>query len=445
MARGLFDPVHGPAPDFGKGGRGGRGGGGNKGRGGKNDETEQRSILTVHQLTARVKKAIETDVGEVWVEGEVSNLARPASGHVYFTLKDDRAQLQAVIWKGVARRLGFRIKDGDELIVLGRVTVYEPRGQYQIVVDRAELAGLGALQRAFEELKAKLAKRGLFDESRKRPIPLLPRVIGIVTSPTGAAIHDMLRTIWSRHPRARVVLRPVRVQGESAAPEIAKAIAEVNSWGGCDVLIVGRGGGSLEDLWAFNEEPVARAIARSRVPVISAVGHEVDVSISDLVADVRALTPTDAGMRVVPRIDELEQELGAASARLGLAARRRVASEREHVELLSRSYGLHAPTEALARERQRLDDLGMRFASSLDRRLSDARSRVAEFAGRLEGLSPLGVLARGYTVTSRAGDRGTFLRDASELAAGDRIVTRFARGEAESVVDRVIREGEADE
>ncbi|MHC4248146.1 MAG: exodeoxyribonuclease VII large subunit [Planctomycetota bacterium] len=432
MARGLFDPVHGPAPDFGKGG---------KGRG-KSDKTEPRSILTVHQLTTRVKKAIEEGVGEVWVEGEVSNVAQPASGHVYFTLKDDRAQLQAVMWKGIARRLGFKIRDGDELIVLGRVTVYEPRGQYQIVVDRAELAGLGALQRAFEELKAKLAKRGLFDESRKRPIPFLPRVIGIVTSPTGAAIHDMLRTIWSRRPGARVVLRPVRVQGESAAPEIAKAIAEMNSWGGCDVLIVGRGGGSLEDLWAFNEESVARAIARSRVPVISAVGHEVDMSISDLVADVRALTPTDAGMKVVPRIDELEYELATAATRLGLAARRRVASEREHVELLSRSYGLHAPAEALARERQRLDDLGMRFASTLDRRLSDARTRMAEFAGRLEGLSPLAVLARGYTVTSRVGDRGEFLRDAAELSEGDRILTRFARGQAESVVDRVRPSGD---
>jgi exodeoxyribonuclease VII large subunit len=440
MARGLFDPVHGPAPDFGKGGKG------RKGRGGKSGgEPEARKILTVHQLTARVKKAIETDVGEVWVEGEVSNVAQPASGHVYFTLKDDRAQLQAVVWKGIARRLGFKIRDGDELIVLGRVTVYEPRGQYQIVVDRAELAGLGALQRAFEELKSKLAKLGLFDASRKRPIPYLPRVIGIVTSPTGAAVHDMLRTIWSRRPGARVVLRPVRVQGDSAAPEIARAIAEMNSWGGCDVLIVGRGGGSLEDLWAFNEESVARAIARSRIPVVSAVGHEVDMSISDLVADVRALTPTDAGMKVVPRVDELKHELSTASARLGLAARRRVASEREHVELLSRSYGLHAPAEALARERQRLDDIGMRFASSLDRRLSDARAHVSEFAGRLEGLSPLAVLARGYTVTSRAGVRGAFLRDAAELAEGDRILTRFAKGQAESVVDRVMPEGESEE
>ncbi len=439
MARGLFDPVHGPAPEFGKGGKG------RKGRGGKNADSEARKILTVHQLTSRVKKSIESGVGEVWVEGEVSNVAQPASGHVYFTLKDERAQLQAVIWKGVARRLGFKIRDGDKLRVLGRVTVYEPRGQYQIVVDRAELTGSGALQRAFEELKKKLASQGLFKESRKRPIPYLPRVIGIITSPTGAAVHDMLRTIWSRRPRARVVLRPVRVQGDAAAPEIARAIAEMNSWGGCDVLIVGRGGGSLEDLWAFNEEEVARAIARSDVPIISAVGHEVDISISDLVADVRALTPTDAGMKVVPRIDELEHELSAASARLGLAARRRVASEREHVESLSRSYGLHAPAEALARERQRMDDLGMRFASSLDRRVSDARAHMTEFAGRLEGLSPLAVLARGYTGTSRARDRGAFLRDASDLSPGDRIITRFARGEAESVIDSIESGPEADE
>ncbi|MHC4202359.1 MAG: exodeoxyribonuclease VII large subunit, partial [Planctomycetota bacterium] len=319
MARGLFDPVRGPVPRAHEG-------------------HEKRKVYTVQQITARVRQAIEEKLGPVWVEGEVSNVSRPVSGHCYFTLKDERAQLQAVIWKGVAAKLRLNVKDGDELRVFGRLTVYEPRGVYQIVVERAEVEGRGALQRAFEELKKKLQEEGLFDAARKRPIPFLPRAIGIVTSPTGAAIHDMLRTIWSRFPRSHVVLRPVRVQGRSAADEIASAVAEFNEWGGggVDVLIVGRGGGSLEDLWAFNEEAVARAIALSRIPVISAVGHEVDVSIADLVADARALTPTDAGDRVVPQLAELEGELADAATRLGRAARRRLDSEREHVELLSR-------------------------------------------------------------------------------------------------------------
>ncbi len=419
MARGLFDPVSGPVPRA-------------------HEAHEKREVYTVQQITARVRQAIEEKLGAVWVEGEVSNVSRPVSGHCYFTLKDERAQLQAVIWKGVASKLRLDVKDGDELLVFGRLTVYEPRGVYQIVVERAELKGLGALQRAFEELKERLAKEGLFDAARKRPIPFLPRAIGIVTSPTGAAIHDMLRTIWSRFPRSHVVLRPVRVQGRSAADEIASAVAELNDWGQVDVLIVGRGGGSLEDLWAFNEEAVARAIALSRIPVISAVGHEVDVSIADLVADVRALTPTDAGDRVVPHLADLEAELADATTRLGRASRRRIDAEREHVALLSRSYGLHAPVETIARERQRADESVSRLWAALGRRLSSAREVVAELAGKLQGLSPLAVLSRGYSVTTRAGE---ILRDVETLVPGDRIMTRFARGEAESVVEDV-RDGE---
>lgn len=424
MPRGLFDPVRGPVPRA------------HEAHG--KDGSDGRRVYTVREITRRVRSAIEQELGAVWVEGEVSNLSRPASGHSYFTLKDDAAQLQAVIWKGVAAKLRLTIQDGDELLVFGKLTVYEPRGIYQIVVERAEFKGLGALKRAFEELKDRLAKEGLFDAARKKPIPFLPKAVGIVTSPSGAAIHDMLRTIWSRFPRARIVLRPARVQGRSAAEEIASAVREFNEWGGADVLIVGRGGGSLEDLWAFNEEPVARAIAESRIPVVSAVGHEIDVCIADLVADARALTPTDAGDRVVPAVADLEAELSEAVARLGRASRRRLASGRDHVELLSRSYGLHAPVEMIARERQRGDEFASRIWASLEGRLSAAREGVAELAGKLEGLSPLAALSRGYSVTTRAGE---LVRDAGTLSPGARIMTRFARGAAESVVEKTTSTG----
>jgi exodeoxyribonuclease VII large subunit len=414
----LFDPIRGPAPRA-------------HGAGGAGD----RTVFTVGQITARVKLAVE-QIGAVWVGGEVSNLSVPTSGHMYFSLKDGSAQLSAVIWRGVAARLRFRPKDGDELLVFGRLSVYEPRGQYQIIVERAEPKGLGALQRAFEELKVRLAAEGLFDSARKRPIPLLPRAIAIVTSPTGAAIHDMLEVIWGRFPSAHVVLCPVRVQGAGAAGEIASAIELVNRWGGADVLIVGRGGGSIEDLWAFNEEVVARAIYASAVPVVSAVGHEVDVSISDFVADERALTPSAAGMRVVPRKAELESKLAVNAGRLFRAMSTRVSSARERVHLLERSYGMHVPWEAHARERQRVDELAAKLGAECARPLSAARESLAKLAGHLEGLSPLGALARGYSVACVAGTRAA-VRDAAALAPGMRLTTRFAAGEADSTVDEV--------
>jgi len=417
MPRGLFDPVRGPTPNAHSDG-----------------ESGQRKIYTVRELTSQVKAAIEERLGEVWVEGEVSNLATPASGHMYFSLKDGSAQLRAVMFRGAAARLKFRPKDGDELLVFGRLTVYEPRGQYQIIVERAEPKGLGALQKAFEELKARLAAEGLFAQERKRPIPFLPRTIGVVTSATGAAIHDMLEVIWGRFPNARVVLCPVRVQGTGAAEEIAAAIGHVNAWGRADVLVVGRGGGSIEDLWAFNEEVVARAIFDSAIPVVSAVGHEVDVSIADFVADARALTPSAAGMKVVPRRADLEAELDVDAGRLERAMRNRVATEREHLRLLERSYGMHAPVEILGRERQRLDDIAGRIASFCERAAAAAREDLAEFSGKLEGLSPLGVLSRGYSVTLRGARGGVAVRDAAELQEGDTIVTRFASGEATSEV-----------
>src|SRR2546428_3344102 len=263
-----------------------------------------RMLYTVSALTALLRVHIESAFSDVWVEGEVSNLRIPTSGHAYFTLKDASSQIRAVLFRSVGRSQRFALQDGLQLVCRGRLTVYEPRGDYQVIVEYAEPKGVGALQLAFEQLKARLAAEGLFDQARKRPLPFLPRRIGVVTSPTGAAIRDIVQVAHKRDPGVTIVLDPVAVQGESAAGEIARAIEELNEMGGFDVLIVGRGGGSLEDLWPFNEEIVARAVAASRIPVVSAVGHEIDFTIADFVADMRAPTPSAAAELVVrDRVD----------------------------------------------------------------------------------------------------------------------------------------------
>src|SRR5512136_2779310 len=264
-----------------------------------------KRILTVSRLTALIRSTLEENFEHVWVEGEVSNLSTPSSGHLYFTLKDAGAQLRCVMFKGAVRNLRFRLKDGMGLILRGRITVYEQRGDYQLIAEYAEPLGIGALQLAFEQLKERLVREGLFDESRKKPLPVLPQRIGVVTSPTGAAIHDILTVVNRRFANVQILIVPVRVQGDGAAAEIAAAIDDVNRYGAVDVMIVGRGGGSLEDLWAFNEEAVARAIARSRIPVISAVGHETDYTIADFAADLRAPTPSAAAELAVKDRDEL--------------------------------------------------------------------------------------------------------------------------------------------
>ena len=275
----------------------------------------ERRVLTVTELTRLIKAALESEVGTVWVEGEVSNLRQPSSGHLYFTVKDANAQITAVLFRGDQQRLKFKPRDGLQVRVYGEISVYERSGNYQIIVRVLEEAGKGALQAKFEELKEKLQKEGLFDPARKKAIPLLPRHVGVVTSPTGAAIHDILNVISRRFPNLHLVLAPVKVQGEGAAREIAAAIEFLNRRGGFDVLIVGRGGGSLEDLWCFNEEIVARAIAASRIPVISAVGHEIDFTISDFVADLRAATPSAAAELVVGRKDAFEGTLDELTRR----------------------------------------------------------------------------------------------------------------------------------
>jgi exodeoxyribonuclease VII large subunit len=421
---------------------------------------------------------IEDTFGEVWVQGEISGGRTWNSGHYYFTLKDAAAQIKAVAFRSTLRLLRFKLQDGLSIVVRGRISVYEPKGEYQLVCDYLEPQGLGALQLAFDQLKRKLAAEGLFDESRKRPLPALPRRIGIVTSIDGAALRDIVRVLRRRYPNAHLVIAPARVQGDGAAGEIVRALRWIARIDHVDVVIVGRGGGSLEDLWAFNEEKVARAIAASPIPVISAVGHETDVTIADFAADLRAPTPSAAAEMVVRQKDEfaahirrLGERLGAAlagrlrrleSALHALVARpgfagyaARLAGRARHLGELSSDLR-HAIRETLTRRQRRLDGssraLGQfdprhrlarvrasllvhegRLHTAIGRRLHRMQSRFGDAAARLEGLSPLAVLGRGYAVCWSE-DRSVIVRDASSLAAGDAIRVTLERGEIKARV-----------
>jgi len=441
-------------------------------------------ILSVTELTTLIRGALEADFRALWVAGEISNVRRPPSGHVYFTLRDESSQLAAVMFRQAASLLPFDLTDGVEVIVRGRLGLYAQRGSLQVYVDAVEPKGRGALQLAFEQLKARLEAEGLFDDRRKRALPFLPRRVGVVTALGGAAIHDILVTLRDRHPGVDVRIAPVRVQGEGAALEIAQAIADVNAWGGVDVLIVGRGGGSMEDLWAFNEEPVARAIAASSIPVVSAVGHEIDFTIADFVADVRAPTPTAAAQIVVPERAGLRATVERFGPALRAALVGRVAGERERLRELLRCLGdprlrvrderVHLDrlwsrgTQAITDRRRRATDEVRRLAARLEhlapaRRLGQLRAqiragrqrlalvtaalldrhraRVRQCAAQLDGLSPLAVLERGYALVWRDGD-GSLIRDAAALSRGDVIRLRFARGTAFAAVEDGHRDGQ---
>lgn len=389
--------------------------------------------LTVSELTRQLKGHLEQRFRDVRVAGEVSNFRRYDSGHCYLTLKDAGAQLSCVIWRGTAERLRFQPSDGQQVIAWGRVSVYEPRGQYQLVAETLEPAGLGALAAAFEALKEKLAAEGLFDQDRKRPLPPYPRTIALVTSPDGAAIRDLLKVILRRWPSIEILIAPVRVQGDGAAREIADAIALVNRHGRSEVMIVGRGGGSMEDLWAFNEEVVARAIAASAIPVISAVGHEVDFTIADFVADLRAATPSHAGELVVQEQAGLQQELARMQEELPSALRRRLSVERERLKALSSTWALRSPLERARQYRQRLDELQERLQPLGQATVVERRERLKMLVAQLESLSPLGVLERGYSVTVL--ETGEVLRSSGQVHPGARILTRLARGQVRSTVE----------
>lgn len=416
---------------------------------------EKRKIYRVAELTRLIKATIEDEIGEVWVEGEISNLRRPSSGHLYFTVKDESAQLAAVMFRGNRSAApACEPKEGMKARLLGLISVYERSGQYQMIVRRIEPAGIGDLQAAFEALKRKLEAEGLFDPSRKKAMPFLPQHIGIVTSPTGAAIHDILNVISRRFSNLHIVLAPVKVQGEGAAAEIAEAIDFFNERAEMDALIVGRGGGSLEDLWCFNEEIVARAVARSRIPVISAVGHEIDFTICDFVADLRAATPSAAAELVVGRKVDFEAKLADFSRRLMRSVHEYVRGLNARFAAARNSYVFREPGNVAKQMRERLGHISGRLeynlrgmllerqqtADDLDARLKRAmktwiqlrRTDLRHFVAQIQAMSPAAVLKRGYSITS--GPDGRIIKSAGQTRPGERITTRLAAGMLKSEV-----------
>ncbi|HKB03108.1 MAG TPA: exodeoxyribonuclease VII large subunit [Gemmataceae bacterium] len=397
-------------------------------------------VLTVTALTQQVRGTLERTFGSVWVAGEISNLVRATSGHQYLSLKDDKAVLKAALFRGVGLRVRFELKDGMQVLVRGRVTVYEPRGELQIQIEEIHPKGIGALELALQQLRDKLQTKGYFDPRRKKRLPAFPRTIALVTSPTGAAVRDMLELLARRWPVATVVVVPVRVQGDGAAEEIAAALRCLNTChaagGLClDAVIVGRGGGSLEDLWAFNEELVADAIFASRIPIVSAVGHETDVTIADLVADHRALTPSHAVTDLTPDHAAALSGLGELAGRLQERALGRLRTARQRLEALADRRAFRTPFDRVRDLEKRIDDLDGRLHRAAGTPLERARNRVAALAGRLESLSPLNVLARGYSLTRTAD--GQVVRDARSVQVADELVTRLAAGEVVSCVVEV--------
>jgi len=432
----------------------------------------ERDVYSVSRLNKEVRLLLESGMPLLWLDGELSNFAAPASGHWYFSLKDSGAQVRCAMWRQRNQQVRFRPKDGLSVLVRARVGLYEPRGEYQLLVEHLEEAGEGALKREFERLKAKLAAEGLFALERKRPVPAVPRRIGVVTSPTGAAIHDILRVLRARFPVAQVLLYPTAVQGAAAVPEIVRAIEAASRRGECDVLIVARGGGSLEDLWCFNDERVARAIAACRLPTISGVGHEVDVTIADFVADLRAPTPSAAALAATPDKSTWLEALASMNSRFGGAMGRYLRARLQVLDTVVQRMQVSHPGARLQQHAQRLDDLELRLrlalradvmgkqqrldtvatrlwrenprhrlealcsrAATLRQRLGAAiaaslgalEQRLALASRTLDAVSPLATLGRGFAVVSRADD-GTVLRDASQAPVGTEIEARLSNG-----------------
>ncbi|GBD26466.1 Exodeoxyribonuclease 7 large subunit [bacterium HR30] len=388
-------------------------------------------FLSVTELTQLIRQTLEAHIDTVWVVGEISNFRVPSSGHFYFILKDEGAQIAAVMFKGANRGLAFTPHDGLRVLVRGHISLYEPRGNLQLYVDFMEPMGVGSIQLALEQLKQRLQAEGLFAAERKRPLPSLPRCIGIVTALSGAAIRDILTVLQRRFPYVRVVVRPVRVQGKEAPLEIVAALEDLQQLPDIDVVIVGRGGGSKEDLWAFNDERVARAISGCRVPVVSAVGHEIDLTIADLAADVRAPTPTAAATLVVPELAEVLNRIEQQRRLLVTAFTRVVELYRQRLKQLAQR--LRDPRHTVENLRLRLDELAERAQLAMARRLEYGRQRLRALADRLTALSPLAVLDRGYAIVKHR-PSGQIIRDARGLAAGDIVEMQFARGRAAALV-----------
>jgi exodeoxyribonuclease VII large subunit len=444
----------------------------------------ERDVYTVSRLNKEVRLLLESGLPVLWLEGELSNFAAPASGHWYFSLKDAQAQVRCAMWKQRNSLLRFRPKDGARVLARARVGLYEPRGEYQLIVEHLEEAGEGALKREFEKLKAKLAAEGLFAVERKRALPAVPRRIGVVTSPTGAAIHDILRVLRARFPAAAVRVYPTAVQGAAAVPEIVRALETASRRLECDVLIVSRGGGSMEDLWCFNDERVARAIGRSAIPTIVGVGHEVDVTIADFVADLRAPTPSAAALAAVPDKSAWLEVLSQLEMRFAGAMGRSLRGHALALGTLTQRLQISHPGARLAQHTQRLDDLDIRLrsairghllhqrqrletqaarlwresprhrvdalcalaatlrqrlASAIDGRLNALDQRLALAARTLNAVSPLATLGRGFAVVTRVED-GLLLRDAADAPAGTEIEARLSNGRIRATVGRTSKE-----
>ena len=393
-----------------------------------------RTPLTVTQLTTYLKMKLEEDprLSGVLVAGEISNFTNHyRSGHLYFSLKDERSVLRCVMFASSASRLRFAPQDGLRVLARGRISLYEASGQVQLYVDELQPDGLGALSLAFEQLREKLRREGLFDAARKRPLPRFPARVGVITSPTGAALHDMLTILARRWPLAEVVFCPVQVQGEAAAPQLVRALRRMNELGAADVILFGRGGGSLEDLWAFNEEMVARAVAASRIPVISAVGHETDVTISDFAADLRAPTPSAAAELAVPDRAEWLASLAWQREKLSSLMTARVEALQQRLDALTAGGALRGPARMTEPRAAALAALGDRLLRAQDKLVREKQAQAAALAGRLQALSPLAVLARGFSLAERQEDgEPAVIGLAAALAAGDRFSLRFADGRA---------------
>ena len=445
-------------------------------------------VHSVGEVVAGLKQLLDDRVGRIWIVGQVSNLARPRSGHVYFTLKDEAGQLRAAMFQSTARRVAFELEEGMEVLAYGEVSIYESRGELQVVVRQLEPRGVGALQMAFEQLRRKLDAEGLFDPSRKQAVPAVPDRLAIVTSPTGAALRDVLAVAGRRLPSQRLLIVPTRVQGLGAEHEVAEALERAAACRDVDAVLLVRGGGSLEDLQAFNTERVARAIADCPVPVICGVGHETDTTIADAVADLRAPTPSAAAEAAVPSLQELDGELAVrldalvramqdrivaereriercaqalrhlspqsrlearrarlqdALRRLGAAAQIRTVGGRRRLDGLAHRLAQRTPARAIALEGARVEALSLRLERAKRERLADLRHRLAELGGRLDSLSPLAVLSRGYAI-AKHGETGALLRSADAIAPGDAIAVRIERAEIEATVQSVRALPEAD-
>lgn len=420
--------------------------------------TPEQAAITVSQLNRKAKMLLEQGLARLWVEGEISNLARPASGHMYFSLKDDGAQVRAAFFRQRQRGPTIQLKDGDKVLAYGRVSIYEARGDYQLIVEQIEPAGEGALKREYDKLRLKLAAEGLFDEDRKQPLPKLPQRIGVITSPSGAAVRDILTVLRRRFPSVPVTIYPAAVQGDAAPGELIAALADAVRRDDCDVLIMGRGGGSIEDLWAFNNEQLARAIAACPIPLVSAVGHEVDFTIADFVADVRAPTPTAAAALVVPdraewislvnrlakrvarlgrrTLEDRAQTLDYMLRRMAAGIRRQIASNQQDVALQRNALIQQSPAVRVEQSIGRLRNVQQRLTTAGRRSISDLKHRLQLAMRSLHSISPLATLERGYAVVLDA-DSGKALTDVSSVKAGSEIRARLHSGELLATVKEV--------